>query len=197
MIPEEIHSSLDKMLENPKSRNFLNHLVRSYFPVSNVEKVWDKPTGEFKCILTKQSLISVGEIFAEMQTEEYKTNFMNHLKSMLDEKANKENPISKLIGDRKLGFQGKETNTFMCVDAFQAFYDWVITQSLKGNKHINWLIGSIRRESFIDRAENINDEVVQKKVQAIKKPIAATGYKLGETSDVLSKLKAKLEKDEL
>jgi hypothetical protein len=31
MNQEQIHASLDKMLANPKSRNFLNHLVRKYF----------------------------------------------------------------------------------------------------------------------------------------------------------------------
>jgi hypothetical protein len=57
MTTEEIHSSLDKMLENPKAKNFLNHLVRAYMPISNVEKVIDKPEGEFKCAISKDDLI--------------------------------------------------------------------------------------------------------------------------------------------
>ena len=39
MTKEEIHNILDKMLTEQKSRNFLNHLVRSYCPITNVEKV--------------------------------------------------------------------------------------------------------------------------------------------------------------
>lgn len=194
MTQEQIHASLDAMLANPKSKNFLNHLVRAYMPVTNVDKVWEQPKGDFKCVLTKNPLISVQEIMQGMQTEEYKADFMKSLKSIFDEDAKHENPIAKLLGDRTLGLAGKDTTTFMSFDAYQAFMDWVITKALNGNKHINWLLGSIRRDSFMSRAENIQDEGVQKKVQQIvKQKQTTTTYSMGDASDVLAKLKAKME----
>jgi hypothetical protein len=63
MTKEQIHASLDKMLENPKAKNFLNHLVRSYMPVTNVIKVMDKPEKDFKCVLTREPLVSVRCIY--------------------------------------------------------------------------------------------------------------------------------------
>lgn len=194
MTTEQIHASLDAMLANPKSKNFLNHLVRAYMPSSNVDKVWEQPKGEFKCVLTKSPLISVQEIMQGMQTEEYKADFMKSLKSIFDEDAKHENPVVKLLGDKTLGLTGKDTTTFMSFDAYQGFMDWVITKALNGNKHINWLLGSIRRDSFMSRAENIQDEGVQKKVQQIvKQKQTTTTYSMGDASDVLAKLKAKME----
>jgi len=191
MTKEEIHASLDAMLDNSKSRNFLNHLVRAYFPIANIDKVWDKPEGPFKCVLTKEELISVSEILGTIETEEFKQQFFLSIKNSLDENAPKINPFKTLLGDRLLGFTGTQTTTFMCQEATLEFYNWVITKSLKNDKHINWLLGSIRKSSFLKRAENIEDEEVQKKVQNMKKKkVEASTYTIGET-DAFKKLKEK------
>jgi len=193
MNQEQIHASLDKMLANPKSKNFLNHLVRAYMPISNVEKVWDTPEKDFKCVLTRDQLFSVSDILKGMHTEEFQADFMNHLKSLLSEEK-VESPISKLIGEKKIGVTGKDTTTYMSYPVFQEFYNWVITKSLNGDKHINWLLGSIRRTSFMERAEKIQDVGVQKKVEEFKKTTGSSStYTLDDASDVLAKLKAKLE----
>jgi hypothetical protein len=196
MTNEEINKALDKMLTNPKSRGFINHLVRSYVPISNVEKVWDTPEKDFKCVLTREQLFSVGDIMKGIQTEEFKADFMTNLKSIFSEDKT-ENPIAKLIGEKKMGVTGKDTTTYMSYPAFQDFYNWVITKALNGDKHINWLLGSIRRASFMERAEKIQDAGVQKKVENLKKVATSnSSYTLGDASDVLSKLKAKLENKE-
>jgi hypothetical protein len=193
MNQEQIHASLDKMLANTKSKNFLNHLVRAYMPISNVEKVWDTPEKDFKCVLTRDQLFSASDILKGIQTEESQADFMNHLKSLFSEEK-VETPISKLIGEKKMGVTGKDTTTYMSYPAFQEFYNWVITKSLNGDKHINWLLGSIRRTSFMERAEKIKDVGVQKKVEDFKKTTgSSSSYTLGDASDVLAKLKAKLE----
>jgi len=194
MTTEEIFSSLDKMLENPKSKNFLNHLVRSYMPISNVEKVMDKPEGEFKCAISKDDLISVQEILEGIQTEEFKNDFMKSMKTMFDENADKTTAMAKLIGEKKLGVTGKGTTTFMSVPVAQEFFNWVITKSLKGDKHINWLLGNIRRESFVNRAKNITDDKVQSTVRKIEKKADRTAtFTLGDANGMLAQLKAKME----
>ena len=196
MTQEQIHASLDKMLANPKSRNFLNHLVKAYFPITNIEKVWDTPEKDFKCVLTREQLFSVDDIMKGIQTEEFKVDFMTNLKTIFSEDKS-ENPIAKLIGEKKMGVTGKDTTTYMSYPAFQEFYNWVITKSLKGDKHINWLLGSIRRTSFIEGGNKTQDAGVQKKVENHKKTeVSKSTYTLGDASDVLSKLKAKLENKE-
>jgi hypothetical protein len=121
---------------------------------------------------------------------------MSSLKTMFDEKADKTTAMAKLIGDKKIGVTGKDTTTCMSYPAFQEFYNWVITKSLKGDKHINWLLGSIRRSSFIERAEKIQDVDVQNKVTKINNVnnvVKTATFTLSDTSDVLTKLKAAME----
>lgn len=195
MTKEEISTSLDKMLENPKSKTFLNHLVRAYMPATNVSKVLQKPKGDFKCVITRESLQSVAELRASIADEKVQAFFIEDLGKALASKTDSVSNLEKLIGNQKLAVTGKETTTFMTYQASQVFVDWVITKSLNGDKHINWLLGSIRRASFIERAENINDAGVQQKVEKLKKASKpkVTTISLGETSDALSKLKAELE----
>lgn len=197
MDKQEIFAKLDAMLTDNKKRNFLNHLVRSYVPISKVEKVFDKPKGPFVCVITNAKLFSIQDIFEGTQTEEFKKDFFDSLKLALDDKAPSITPMKKLIGDRKLGVSGEKTTTFMSLDVFQEFFDWVITKSLSGDKHINWLLGDIRRESFLERAKQIGDENIQNKVKKLEPKKRGASYSLGDASEALLKLKEQLEKNEI
>lgn len=195
MTKEEIHASLDAMLTNPKARNFLNHLVRAYFPITNMTTIKLKQSAPIKCVLTGAKLLSHQEIDEIYASEEFK-NKTKDLISISDE--DKQAEVLKIFavisGNRVEGCTGKVTTTFMSHNANQAFVDWVITKSLKADKHINWLLGSIRRASFIERAESINDSDVQKKVQNFKKKGSNTAtFRLDESTNVLAKLKSDLE----
>jgi len=191
MTTKEIHKSLDAMLSNPKTKNFLNHLVRAYFPITNVDKVWDKPKGPFKCVLTKETLFSSQDILEGIKTEEFKNDFISNIKNVFTENFDTSHPLVKLIGDRKMGVTGTDTTTYMSYTAMQEFYNWVLTKSLKGDKHINWLLSSVRRSTIIDMAQNIDDADVQSRVKKSKKQETSTSsFTLGEL-DAFKKLKEK------
>jgi len=191
MTTKEIHESLDAMLSNAKTKNFLNHLVRAYFPITNVDKVWEKPKGPFKCVLTKENLFSAQDIFEGIKTEEFQNDFMNNIKNVFTENFDNSHPLVKLIGDRKMGVTGKDTTTYMSYPSMQEFYNWVLTKSLKGDKHINWLLGSLTRQSIINMAKNIDDADVQAKVNKAKKQeVSTSSFTLGEL-DSFKKLKEK------
>ncbi len=188
MTQEQIHASLDAMLANPKAKNFLNHLIRAYTPVTNVVKVMEKPKSDFKCVITKDSLVSVSEIKAAIDDEKIRAFFLENIEKAFADKINSATEVEKLIKENKLAVTGKDTTTFMSFGALQEFNNWVITKSLKGDKHINWLLGSIRRASFVERVKNTDDS----EVQNLKKTNSAT-FKLGDSSNALIKLKAELE----
>jgi len=191
MTTKEIHESLDAMLSNPKTKNFLNHLVRAYFPITNVDKVWDKPKGPFKCVLTKETLFSSQDILEGIKTEEFKNDFISNIKNVFTENFDTSHPLVKLIGDRKMGVTGTDTTTYMSYTAMQEFYNWVLTKSLKGDKHINWLLSSVRRSTIIDMGQNIDDADVQSRVKKSKKQeTSASSFTLGEL-DAFKKLKEK------
>lgn len=191
MTTKEIHESLDAMLSNAKTKNFLNHLVRAYFPITNVDKVWDKPKGPFKCVLTKETLFSSQDILEGIKTEEFKNDFISNIKNVFTENFDTSHPLVKLIGDRKMGVTGTDTTTYMSYTAMQEFYNWVLTKSLKGDKHINWLLSSVRRSTIIDMAQNIDDADAQSRVKKAKKQeTSASSFTLGEL-DAFKKLKEK------
>lgn len=193
MTKEQIYASLDAMLANPKAKTFLNHLVRAYMPTS-ITKVLERPKGIFKCVLTNVELISSQELAKALESTVFQMEMKESIAVSLDAKTSE--ALTKIIGNKQLAVTGNETTTFMTNSAYEAFSEWVITKSLKGDKHINWLLGSIRRETLMARAENINDKDVQAKVAAFKKHntvVKGTTISLGETSDVLMKLKAAME----
>lgn len=197
MTQEQIYTYFDNMLENPKSRNFLNHLVKSYMPISNITKVIDKPEGEFKCVITRVELISTQEILEGIHTEEFKADVMKSLKTMFDDNADKIAPMTNLIGEKKMGVTGKNTTTFLSVSVANELINWVMTKVLKGDKHINWLIGGIKHSSFVKRASSSNDNDLKIRAEKIAEKNDRTAkYQLGDGNDALSALKAKLEKSE-
>jgi len=183
MTATQIHEALDAMLVNPKTKNFLGHLVKNYFPATNTDKVWVTPEGPFKCVLTKDDLFSVAEILERFNTEEHKIETRAYHSAAIDGDFTKLEPLTKFFGNRKLGFTGKETTTYMSYEALQEFYQWVITKSLNGDKHINWLLGSVKGNFY----GKVGKPVLEKKA------IVST-YTLGET-DAFKKLKEKF-KDE-
>ena len=197
MTQTEIFAKLDEMLVKPKSRNFLNHLVRSYVPSSKTDKVWEAPEGEFKCVLSGVELFSLDELYLQMHTEEYMKAFKKGMLMLLNENKH-ENPLFTLMGDKKLGIKGTNTNTFMAADVYHSFMEWVITKSFKGDKHISWLLGSVRREQFLDVAQLSDDKQVAKKAKDLEKQITKDNtakYSLGDANDALLKLKQKMENE--
>ncbi len=193
MTSEQISKKLDELYADKKARNFFNHLVRAYFPVSKVEKVFNKPRGPFKCVLSNENLISTSEVLAGIYSDEYKTDFMNHLKTMFDN-SSAEHPIAKLIGDRKMAVSSNDTTTHMAYSTFQTFYDWVVTKMLMGDNHINWLLKDITRSDFMSRAETIQNPELQKKVSNAKKnDVKMASYTLGDAGGALQALKEKME----
>jgi hypothetical protein len=199
MSTEQINASLDAMLENPKSKNFLNHMVRSYFPVGKVDKIWEKPKGDFKCALTRTPLVSVAEILEVTRSDEFKASFLESLKIKMDGTIS-ESPFTKFLGEQKLGLTGKDTTTFLSPDGYQALYDWVIKKSFENNKHINWLLNGVRRDEFLTRAQSMGDVNVQNKAfkaQDRNEGRKVASFKMGDTNSALADLKAKMEKQGL
>lgn len=206
---EQLVKKLDELYSNKKSKNFVLHLVRSYLPVNKPRKVFTKPEkmGNFKCALSGASLISVDEIFKLMKTEEYEESFMNDLKFkaglMLEGGSLPKdyvNPLEKMTEGKILGFHGEETSTYMSQPAITALLEWTINKTLSGDSKVNWTMRQMtsktddnKFKSFFDDINIPNSNKIRKNKSQSKPKRAST--KLGDL-EVLSKLKAKMEKEE-
>ena len=75
MSNEKIVASLNAMLENPKAKPFLNHLVKSYVPLKKVVKVMDTPAEKFKCVISTEPLCSVSDVLNTLKHKNIKMRF--------------------------------------------------------------------------------------------------------------------------
>lgn len=187
---QTIQEKLDKMLGDPKAKGFLTHLIKAYFPTTNVVKVLDKPNGPFKCSISNTPLVSVNEIIKGIFSETFMNDFNAFMLNMFDEKTDKTSPIATLIGERKLGLTGKDTTTFLSYTAFQELHMWLVSKSLKGDKFINWLLSDIRRKS-----EGLSNDIPSKKRYKKEEDIDMTAkYQLGD-HPVFKALKEKFDNE--
>jgi hypothetical protein len=150
-------------------------------------------------VLTNKPLISIEEVFKATNSEEFKTNFNEHLKAWVNGDSTVEAPLQKMLKGKVLGFTGEDTTTYISQEAYQEFYNWVVNKMLSGDKHINWIINSMQKEDFVNRAESVATGDGQKKALAtIKKSIKANKRATMTLGDlgVLQQLKSKLEKNE-
>jgi len=186
MTKEQICASLDAMLLNPKAKNFLNHLVRAYYPNNNAVMVTEKPNGSFKCAISTDGLITTQELLSKVEKDETKTIFSNFISSMQINLGEISDEHIALVN--KIGVTGKETTTYMSYETYQEFRSWVKNKSSNGDKHINWLLASLKPKTNNKPKQNMS------KPNSVSKPKSAKAtYTLGDTSDALLKLKASLE----
>lgn len=165
MTNEEIITSLDAMLVNPKSKNFLNHMVRSYFPISKRVKVETEPEGAFKCALSRKELV-------------------------LNTATNTDISVAAVTGKETNTFLSAEAldvfTDWVIAKSFNK--DKHINWLLNGVKRSDF----IERAT---QSNYINSDVKEKvfKLKQKTESSYSASFKLGDANGVLSALKAKME----
>ena len=56
--------------------------------------------------------------------------------------------IVDLLDGRVLGFSGTKTDTFMCMDTYINFHEWVVKKFLGGDKHMSWLLKDVNKSNY-------------------------------------------------
>jgi hypothetical protein len=204
---EEIYQSKNKD-GKPTGKNFITHLIRSYFPLGKCKNVVDVPEKPMKCAITGQKLMASGEILIAMQNDKgffkdilTKASLMYDIDPETKEATlpKVEHPFSKVANGRLLGLTGIDTDTYLCHEAYQALYNWYAGKILHGDNHINWVANDERKKSTIKVIrELLPDTEDQKKIdraeQLLKRPKRAS-MSLGDVS-ALQELQAKLKMQE-
>jgi hypothetical protein len=165
MKNEEIILSLDAMLVNPKAKNFLNHMVRSYFPIYKRVKVETIPEGTFKCALTRKELV-------------------------LNTEANKDVPEAGFTGKDTNTYLSAEGLSVFCDWVIEKSFNkdkhinWLLngvkrTDFIERATQSNYINGDVKAKAF----------KLKEKTEGSK----SASFKLGDANDALSALKAKME----
>jgi hypothetical protein len=189
MKKEDIFKKLDEIYKTEKARGFFNHLVRAYFPDNKVEKIFVKPKGSFKCVITKEKLTCVNKILSGVKEESVRNDLFDYMHNMFKPNAIEESKVKDLIGDNHLAIQGTKTTSYMSSKTYVVFYEWVINKFKSGDKHIGWLLKGIDKNTFI-KVDKAADN--KGKSDSSYASNSAT-YTLGDLN-VLQQLKDKLDK---
>jgi len=179
MTKEQLEKKLDKLFSNKNYNNFLNHLIRSYFPNSNVSKVTKQPKeGNFVCSLSGVNLLSIDGVVSSTEGEIIESQINEYLNTILNSKGEiKDKDI--IPNDKYLGISGKDTNTFISTKSYIIFHNWILSKFLKNDKRIIWLLKNVSKNDY-----------KSKKPTKTKKSNAT--FKLGDLS-VLQELKKKMD----
>jgi len=193
---EEIYTRKNKEGKET-GRSFINHLLKAYLPISKVQKVWDSKT-KMRCCFTNMPLCSIEDVWQITNKEDMGKKLVEHMASAF-KGENKPHPLKAELKGRVLAYTGEKTETFMCLEAVQAFIDWFQHKVLTGDKNVAFIVRGIRtKETISTIRKKLPEESDQKTIDMLEKktkhPERAT-YSLGEMS-ALQALQAKLKASE-
>ena len=197
----EEKTAIQKLYDDPKARNFVNHLIRSYLPVYKPTKVWEfEDKKPHKCNVCNHDLIDLGTVIGRMQTsDDFMKDTMEQLRKGIEGEVIKkeDTAIYKHISKGAImAWQGEKTTTYLCLDCIRELLDLVTTGLLMGDKNISWIVNQTRRDQVFTnfKASPVLSEEEKTKVELIKKQADKKKMTLGDLG-VLQALKEKMEKE--
>jgi len=154
-IFEKIDEMYNLKDENGKQKNkaFFSHLIKAYLPAKSVGIAIDNPESKkirVRCVFSKKNLITVAGVMKEMNSDAFKRNFDEYLKSFDTDKGCfvSTTPMKQLLKGKILALQGKDTQTYMSQESYAAFINWVMTKYLAGDSNIKWVLDKMNKNPF-------------------------------------------------
>lgn len=193
---EEMYNLVDEKGKQ-KNKAFFTHLIKSYIPRNSVTVAMKNPESKkvrVRCVFTKKNLVTTEKVLEEINSEAFKRNFDDFLKSFDKEKGCfiSVTPMKQLLKGRVLALQGKNTETFMSQESYATFVNWVMTKYMSGDKHIVWLLNGMTKNPFHPGITVKPKKKPQKKMYSTPGSRTAT---LGDLS-ALQKLRDKFKDEE-
>lgn len=192
---------IEKFYENPKSKGFINHLIKSYLPVQKCKKFWDFKKGQkHKCNVCNQKLISISECLIGLneKQKEIKEEFSEFINKTIsnDNIKREDNPyIKHVIGNKVLGWTGEKTDTTLCLKCIKELLYLVQTGILSGDKNLIWISRKIATDDYFNNIhKKLNFGGDNKKVKEIQNKVNKKKKVTFGDLEVLKDLKKKLEK---
>ena len=164
--PEKIKDQIINSYQTEKGKNFISHLIRSFYPLNKSSYLVDNTTTnqpKIKCCLSGEQIFAIKE-------------------------------DTKLIADstnENYAIKCKGSNKFLSKKALMVLFNFIETENTNGNKHINWIIKEeMRKESQIEKVS-----IKEERMKYVTKPSKEGPFRMDELVS-LKELKEKLERDE-
>lgn len=195
MDKKTFNTRLDKMYDGEKSRQFVNHIIRSYFPVSKIKKVWEAPRGVFKCAISGELLISGNQIISKLSTTSNEGDYLEFIYMVLtDDNFFEKHVMESKLQGKEMAITGQKTTTIIGLETYRDLYLWFIGKVLSGDEHLYGIVKGLKSPQLIQSLKNIASTPEEIKIaDSFDKPKNATSgsYTLGDLG-VLQQLKDKM-----
>jgi len=201
MTNQEIYQKIEKLYNDEKSKNFVVHLLRNFFPVNKTQAVFfrlekDGKLLEMKCCITGKSL-HAKDHGLELLAKSGNDIVQNRIDTLISS-INQIEPPQLLESEKKLGeimgtiaLSSTTSDKLICREAFQELYNFWATEMLKGNKHLNWIAKSERANNILNHSES-KKKVTQSDKKTVNRSSNNASMSLGDF-DALKELKKKLD----
>jgi hypothetical protein len=211
MSEQEVYSKIQEIYKTEKGKNFITHLVRSFYPTNRSNFVtFHEELGEERkllcCITGKELFIKVDLASKAIANEGFFIEKMQiGVKQALNEEAT---PSKELLQHEAeiekmknfIAVMCEKSNKLMSHIAFQQLANFFSTELLRGNKHIQWVLKDERSKEFVQHGKtkgwikNTEDERVITKA-ATNMGGKSSKMTLGELG-VLQQLKERMKNEE-
>lgn len=206
MTDQEVYSKIEEIYNSEKGKNFITHLINSFFPADKAEFMWFDPEDNRKmeCCITGTPLMSKGEAF-EKATSDMETDLKMFTAAVLEtvDDPNSGEKAKALAEHRKKKFEGKilglhskESSKFLCEQAWQQLYNFYATELIKGNGHMAWVGKNMRKKAFIEHRKSSGKPLEKKEEQVLNKVVNKPAKVNMDDRGVLKALKEKLDSEE-
>ena len=163
---EEIITKIESIYGDEKGKNFISHLIRSFFPVHKAIYLLDNPKDHSKlvCCITGHQLFSKKTILDKESSDDViKKRLKLTTTKILGSEQEKEDAQKKiqelnyeLYQGKLLAIYSEESDKYFCQPAFEAFHEWLTKKIINSDNHINWVLKSHQKNEAIKYAKSKN-----------------------------------------
>lgn len=208
MTDSEIYQHIEKVYKTEKGKNFISHLIRSFFPTNKAFIMFgfeEDKKRVMKCCITNEKTFTKDDLFQHVvgQTDEKKDVFMERLmlqaSEILDgEKKEasenlKEFEKQTLKIKQNLAIISLQSDKVISQIAYQQLVNFVSSEILRSNGHINWLLKQERAKVVIKDGVDKGFISNKKEEKVVEKAMTSAKLSLSD-NEVLKQLKEKMSK---
>lgn len=149
---EEIYKKIEEIYNSEKGKNFITHLTRSFLPIDRSRFMFSKDSSKkMRCAITGTPLISRDEImeFQLDNVNEILKNFSDRLMGTCTE-----NIVVEKFKGKVIAIECDKSDKLLSLDAVKQLFNFVASELLKGNKHMNYLLKDERSKEMSTESQS-------------------------------------------
>jgi hypothetical protein len=177
------YEKIESLYKEPKSKGFITHLLRSFFPIGKASELFSRPNDKttLKCAITGVSLcskedkinvvLSVKDDLVDDMIQSMKTAFSNKPHTPSENVT----AISKTFNDMSVAVSSPNSDKYLSEEAYKELYNFYATQILKGDKNIAWIAKNEIAKQRISNLENYGVSFTPKEKKVVHKAVESSG----------------------